>query len=93
VSGQFIEEPHIVVSTTNADVGFDYPHHRDGLFHNHLEFTPGLLEPTSRAKAPEPMILDIIFRSKTENFPITAEVWGKGLPYHSVTFNLRPGSQ
>jgi hypothetical protein len=83
-----VSEPHVVVSTPNTNIGLEYANHREGLLHNRLEFTPTLLESTSNTKKPDAFIVDILFRSKEKTFPVTVEVWGEGLPRHTLTFNM-----
>jgi hypothetical protein len=83
-----VEDPHIVVSTSSEKVGLNYPDHRDGLLHNKLEFTPGLLSPTSYSKRPESFSVDITFTPGVNRFPLTVDVWGDSLPRHTITMQL-----
>lgn len=85
----FVEDPHIVVSTPNTGVGLNYPDHRDGLFHNRIEFTPEFLHSTSYYRRPESFSVDITLSSHVDGFPLTIAVWGDGLPQHAVTTQLR----
>jgi hypothetical protein len=84
-----VEDPHIVVSTSSAGVGLNYPDHRDGLLHGQIEFTPNLLHSTSYYRRPDSFSVDITFGSHVGSFPLTIAVWGDGLPRRAVTTQVR----
>ncbi len=87
-TGEFdLDNPHVVVSTTSADVGLSYASHRDGESRKRLEFTDELF-PTTKFNRPDSFTLDIELGPGVEQFPLEVEVWAKGLRHHIVSFTV-----
>jgi hypothetical protein len=87
-STEYGEMARIVVSTQSAAVGLNYVDHRDGMFHNQIEFLRQYVDPISESQMPLWYPVDIIFRKPVESFPLTISVSDNDEPAHLVTTHL-----
>jgi acyl carrier protein len=88
-STEYVEFARIVVSTQSDVIGLNYVEHRDGMFHNQIEFSKQFVYPISESQKPLWYPIDITFRKPIEKFPLTITVSANDQPAHSVTTYLQ----